>query len=69
MRLPIIKLVQSLRERSSSITKELAKPKPETTVLASGARIHYIDFEKLRKYKTSNVLKAKEIEMKKIVKS
>lgn len=63
MRLPIIKLVQSLRERSSSITKELAKPKPETTVLASGARIHYIDFEKLRKLKT-----LKEIEMKKIVK-
>jgi len=62
MRLPIIKLVQS-------ITKELAKPKPETTVLASGVRIHYVDFEKLRKYKTSNVLKAKEIEMKKIVKS
>lgn len=61
MRLPIIKLVQS-------ITKELAKPKPETTVLASGVRIHYVDFEKLRKYKTSNVLKAKEIEMKKIVK-
>lgn len=56
MRLPIIKLVQS-------ITKELAKPKPETTVLASGVRIHYVDFEKLRKYKT-----LKEIEMKKIVK-
>lgn len=64
MRLPIIKLVQSLRERSSSITKELAKPKPETTVLASGGRIYYIDFEKLRKIKT-----LKEIEMKKIVKS
>lgn len=56
MRLPIIKLVQS-------ITKELAKPKPETTVLASGVRIHYVDFEKLRKYKT-----LKEIEMKKITK-
>jgi hypothetical protein len=63
MRLPIIKLVQS-------ITKELTKPKPETTVLASGTRIHYVDFEKLRKYKTANVLKSQqEIEMKKIVKS
>jgi len=52
----MFKLVQS-------ITKELAKPKPETTVLASGARIHYIDFDKIKKYKT-----LKEIEMKKITK-
>lgn len=47
LRLPIIKLVES-------ISKELTKPKQQTTVLT---RIHYVDFEKLRKIK-------KEIEMK-----
>jgi len=56
MRLPIIKLVQSLG-------KYLTKPKQETTTLASGTRIHYIDFDKLKKYKLPN-----EIEMKKITK-
>ena len=50
LRLPIIKLVES-------ISKELTKPKVKTTVLATGTRIHYVDFEKLRNIK-------KEIEMK-----
>lgn len=52
LRLPITQLVQKCG-------RELTKPKPnnETTTLATGVRIHYINFEKIRKYK--------EVEMKK----
>ena len=44
LRLPIQQLVQK-------VGRELTKPKQETTVLATGTRIHYVDFEKIRKYK------------------
>lgn len=46
LRLPIQQVVQK-------ITREITKPKPnnETTTLATGVRVHYIDFEKIRKYK------------------
>lgn len=47
LRLPINLLVRTFE-------RELTKPKPETT----GVRIHYVDFEKIRKYK--------EVEMKKL---
>lgn len=52
IRLPIQQLVQK-------VGRELTKPntKQETTVLATGTRIHYVDFDKIRKYK--------EVEMKK----
>lgn len=49
IRLPINLLVQKC---GRELTKP--KPKPETT----GVRIHYVDFEKIRKYK--------EVEMKKL---
>jgi len=46
LRLPIQQLVQKCG-------RELTKPKTkqETTVLATGTRIHFVDFEKIRKYK------------------
>lgn len=53
IRLPINLLVQKC---GRELTKP--KPKPETTTLATGVRIHYVDFEKIRKYK--------EVEMKKL---
>jgi hypothetical protein len=59
IRLPIQQMVQKVQKCGLEITKPTTKP---------NQTIHYVDFEKLRKYKTSNVLKAKEIELKKIVK-
>jgi len=46
LRLPITQIVQK-------VGRELTKPKPnnETTTLATGTRIHYVDFDKIRKYK------------------
>jgi len=59
IRLPIQQVVQK-------ITRELTKPntKQETTVLATGTRIHYVNFEKIRKYKPQAFGGKAEIELK-----
>ena len=48
IRLPINLLVQK-------VARELTKPKPETTTLATGVRIHYIDFDKIRKERERDI--------------
>jgi len=51
IRLPINLLVQKCGRELTKPKSEAplrAKPKPETTTLETGVRIHYIDFDKIR---------------------